>query len=132
VITTSPLAIRAVRAAVAADFAVGEVLGAAVTTPASVSRGSSGVSITSFENTIAKGEEDSLTVHSVVSGDACALSVRLPSGNDSRSKGLGAATANQSGNVTWQWAIGSSTKAGTATASITCKAGSIARTFTIT
>jgi cardiolipin synthase len=131
VVTNSIAAVRAVRAAVSSDFAVGTALGA----PAKAeppTPGGSGVTITSFEGAIAPGAEDSLVAHSSRAGDACSLSVRLPSGYASESRGLGAATANQSGNVAWQWEIGPSTRAGTATASITCGAGSIERSFTIT
>jgi cardiolipin synthase A/B len=136
VITTSLPAIQAVRRAVAVDFAGGRAVAAptapASTTPAPTSHGTSGVTITSFEPTIATGAEDSLSVHSNVAGDTCALSVQLPSGYASASKGLGTATADQSGNVTWRWEIGPSTKGGNATASITCRAGSVERSFAIT
>jgi phosphatidylserine/phosphatidylglycerophosphate/cardiolipin synthase-like enzyme len=131
VVTNSIAAIRAVRGAVASDFAVGTSLDA----PASAApppHGAAGVSITSFESTIAPGAEDSLAAHSSVAGDSCSLSVQLPSGYTSESKGLGAATVNQSGDVTWQWEIGPSTRAGTATASVSCRAGSIERSFAIT
>jgi cardiolipin synthase len=131
VVTNSIAAIRAVRGAVSSDFAVGTPVGA----PASAlapARGASGVSITSFQSSIAPGAEDSLVAHSSLAGDSCSLSVELPSGYASESKGLGPTTANQSGNVTWQWEIGPSTRAGTATASVSCKSGSITRSFTIT
>jgi hypothetical protein len=131
VITTSLPAIQAVRSAVSSDFAIGRAVGAPTSTAPSA-RGASGVTITSFESTVAPGQEDMLSAHSNLADDSCALSVRLPSGYASESRGLGAATANQSGDVTWQWEIGPSTRAGTATASLSCKAGSTERSFTIT
>jgi cardiolipin synthase A/B len=131
VVTGSIAAIRAVRAAVSADFAVGTPIGAP-TSVAPPAHAGAGVSITSFQSTISPGSEDSLVAHSSLAGDSCSLSVQLPSGYASESKGLGPAAANQSGNVTWQWEIGPSTRAGTATASLSCSAGSIERSFTIT
>jgi len=131
VVTNSIAAIRAVRGAVSSDFAVGTSVDAP-TSAAPPAHGGSGISITSFQSTIAPGEEDSLVAHSRLAGDSCSLSVQLPSGYASESKGLGPATTNQSGNVTWQWEIGPSTRAGTATASVSCRSGSIERSFTIT
>ena len=131
VITTSLPAIRAVRSAVTSDFAIGRAVGAQTSTAPSA-HGASAVTITSFKSTIAPGEEDTLAAHTNLADDSCALSVRLPSGYASESRGLGAATADQSGNVTWQWEIGPSTRGGTATASVSCKAGSTERSFTIT
>jgi cardiolipin synthase A/B len=131
VVTSSIAAIRAVRAAVSSDFAVGTPVDAP-TGSVPPAPGGSGVSITSFQSTIAPGAEDALVAHSSLAGDSCSLSVQLPSGYTSESKGLGPATANQSGNVTWQWEIGPSTGAGTATASVSCRSGSIERSFTIT
>jgi hypothetical protein len=133
VITTSLPAVEAVRSAVTADFAIGHAVGSApssVPVP-SISR-ATGVAITSFENSIAPGDEDMLSAHSNRAGDSCSLSVRLPSGYASASRGLGAATATQSGDVTWQWEIGPSTRGGTATATVSCSAGTTSRTFTIT
>jgi cardiolipin synthase A/B len=135
-VTSTLAAIRAVRTAVTADFANGSpVTAVATTAPGPSSPGSSGtgtaVSITSFEYSIAPGAEDFLAAHSPRPGDACTLSVRLPRGYASESKGLGSAVADAKGNVAWQWEIGPSTGAGTATASLSCGAGSIERSFTI-
>ncbi|HEY5273791.1 MAG TPA: phospholipase D-like domain-containing protein [Acidimicrobiales bacterium] len=130
VVTTSIAAIQAVRRAVTSDFAVGTTVGAPSTSPPPP-QGVSGVSIISFRSSIAPGAEDSLVAHSSEPGDSCALSVQLPSGYSSESKGLGPAQANQSGNVTWQWEIGPSTRAGTAKASVSCRSGSIEQSFTI-
>jgi hypothetical protein len=59
------------------------------------------------------------------------LSVTLPSGYQSESHGLGAARTNASGNVTWTWEIGPSTDPGTASAVVSCSAGSVRRSFQI-
>jgi cardiolipin synthase A/B len=131
VVTNSIATIRAVRGAVSSDFAVGTPVGAP-TSASPPAHGASGVSITSFRSAIAPGAEDSLVAHSSLAGDSCSLSVQLPSGYASESKGLGPATANQSGKITWQWEIGPSTRAGTATASVACRSGSIERSFAIT
>jgi hypothetical protein len=64
--------------------------------------------------------------------DTCNLSVRLPSGAQSRSSGLGPAIADDSGRLQWTWRTGSTTKPGTATATVTCGAGSATATFQIT
>jgi cardiolipin synthase A/B len=130
-VTNSVAAIRAVRGAVSSDFSVGTAVGApsSATPPAD---DTSGVAITSFQSAISPGAEDALVAHSKLPGDSCSLSVQLPSGYASESKGLGPTTANQSGNASWQWEIGPSTGAGTATASVSCRAGSIERSFTIT
>jgi hypothetical protein len=130
VITTSMPAIEAVRTVVAADFATGHAP-SVPTAPAPAADGTSAITITSFESTIAPGEEDTLSVSSKIPGESCVLSVRLPSGSTSASRGLGAATADPSGSITWHWKIGTSTKGGTATASISCNSGSTERTFTI-
>ena len=126
VITTTPMAIRAVEAAVHSDYAQGSPVAAPVT---STNTGS--LTVTSFEGSISPGDEDSLSIHSPRANDSCDLVVTLPSGYTSESHGLGPARANASGNVTWTWEIGPSTDPGTARASITCGAGVVQRTFQI-
>jgi len=126
VITTTPMAIRAVEAAVHSDYAQGSPVAAPVT---SINTGS--LTVTSFEGSISPGDEDSLSIHSPRANDSCDLVVTLPSGYTSESHGLGPARANASGNVTWTWEIGPSTDPGTARASITCGAGVVQRTFQI-
>ena len=126
VITTTPMAIRAVEAAVHSDYAQGSPVAAPVT---STNTGS--LTVTSFEGSISPGDEDSLSIHSPRANDSCDLVVTLPSGYTSESHGLGPARANASGNVTWTWEIGPSTDPGTARASITCGAGAAQRTFQI-
>jgi hypothetical protein len=90
------------------------------------------VTITSLIGSIAPGGHESLTVHSSKPGDSCTLAVTLPSGRASTESGLGATTANASGVATWTWLIGSTTGAGTAHLSVSCGAGTVAGTFTIT
>jgi phosphatidylserine/phosphatidylglycerophosphate/cardiolipin synthase-like enzyme len=126
VITTTPLAIRAVVIALNSDYAQGSPVAAATT-----STGTGTLVVTSFESSISPGDEDSLSVHSPRPNDSCTLVVTLPSGYTSESHGLGTTQANSSGNATWTWEIGPSTDPGTARASITCGAGSLQRTFSI-
>jgi cardiolipin synthase len=133
VITKTPAAIRAVVTALDADYNVGAAITAPAPTPTPPSPSSNGaVSITAFEASIARGAEDSLSVHSRKADDSCSLRVVLPSGYESQSRGLGSARANSAGNVSWTWEIGPSTGPGTAHAFVTCGAGSVTRSFTIT
>jgi hypothetical protein len=61
----------------------------------------------------------------------CDLSVTLPSGAQSQSTGLGVGTADSSGRVEWIWKIGTTTKPGTATATVSCGSHTASRSFTI-
>ena len=132
VITTTPAAVRAVRAAVDSDYAIGSSVRSTPSTPttAPVTSGH-GVTITSVVASIRPGDYESLSAHSTKAGDSCSLSVVLPSGYSSESSGLGRAAANAAGNVTWSWKIGTSTDPGTATATVTCASGRASRTFSI-
>lgn len=134
-ITKTPAAVRAVVSAVDADYRIGATVTAPTSTstptpPATSSGGA--VAITAFEASIARGAEDSLSIHSRTARDTCSLRVVLPSGYVSQSHGLGSARANSAGNVNWTWEIGPSTGPGTAHASVTCGAGSVSRSFIIT
>jgi hypothetical protein len=132
VIATTPKVVRVVDTAVNDDYAVGTTVAATRTTaPPTSPSGGSAVTVTSLEASVTPGAEDSLSVHSPKPDDSCDLSVTLPSGYVSQSHGLGAARANAAGDVTWTWEIGPSTDPGTATATITCSAGSVRRTFQI-
>jgi phosphatidylserine/phosphatidylglycerophosphate/cardiolipin synthase-like enzyme len=131
VITATLSAVRAVRAAVDADYAIGTPIHPTTTTTAVVGPGH-GVTITSLISSIAPGNYESLSAHSAKANDSCSLSVSLPSGYTSEASGLGRATASAAGNVTWNWRIGTSTDPGTATATVTCTSGMVARSFTIT
>jgi hypothetical protein len=57
-------------------------------------------------------------------GATCSVKVTLPSGNVSTAAGLKPTPiADEDGNVSWTWNVGASTKAGDATASVTCLFG---------
>jgi cardiolipin synthase A/B len=131
VITATPTAVRAVRAAVDADYAVGTPIQSATTTTGVVASGQ-GVTITSLIASIAPGGYETLIAHTATANDSCSLSVTLPSGYSSESSGLGHATTSATGNVTWNWRIGTSTDPGTATAIVICATGRTDRNFTIT
>jgi phosphatidylserine/phosphatidylglycerophosphate/cardiolipin synthase-like enzyme len=130
-ITKTPAAVRAIVIAVDADYDSGSPVSAPTATAPTTSSGGA-VSITAFEASIARGAEDSLSVHSRTADDTCSLRVVLSSGYVSESQGLGSARANSAGNVTWGWEIGPDTDPGTAHATVTCGAGSVSRSFTIT
>jgi hypothetical protein len=131
VITTTPKVVRAVDAAVNADYAVGASVAPVRSTTPPKSGGGSALTVTSLETSVSPGDEDSLSAHSSRADDSCNLSITLPSGYVSESHGLGASRANAEGNVTWTWEIGPSTDPGTATATITCSVGTVRRTFQI-
>jgi cardiolipin synthase A/B len=130
VITATPAAVRAVRSAIDADYAIGTPIHPTTTAPVVAS--GHGVAITSVIASIAPGSYESLSARSSKANDSCTLSVRLPSGYSSESSGLGHATASAAGNVTWNWLIGTRTDPGTATAIVTCTAGTTTRSFTVT
>ena len=102
------------------------------TTSVATTPPSGAVTITSLIGSIAPGGHESLTVHSSKSRDSCTLAVTLPSGRLSTARGLGTTTASASGVATWTWLIGSTTGAGTARVSVSCSAGTVAGSFTIT
>lgn len=131
VISATPAAVRAVRAAVDADYSLGTPIRATTTTTPGATSGH-GVTITSVIGSISPGGYESLRAHSAIAHDSCSLSVTLPSGYTSEASGLGRATASAAGNLTWTWRIGTSTDPGVATASITCTAGTTTRRFTVT
>ena len=114
--------------------------GTAIATPRSISATTTevpsglqnaAVKITSLTNPVLPGETARLTTQSRPL-DTCRLSVTLPSGNASESKGLGATTATTAGVATWTWKIGTSTGRGTAHAFVQCSTGSASKPFTIT
>jgi hypothetical protein len=130
VVTTTPTAVQGARAALESDYSVGVPFRSPTTTTPVVAPGH-GVTITAMVSSIAAGGYVSLSVHSTKGSDSCSLSVTLPSGYSSESEGLGHATTNAAGNVSWHWRVGTSTDPGTATAAVTCSAGTTSRTFTI-
>lgn len=101
-------------------------------TGATTTTASSGVTITSLISSVAPGGHEALTAHSIKPDDSCVLVVILPSGRQSTESGVGATTANASGDATWTWQIGPTTGAGTAHVSVTCSAGVAYGTFIIT
>lgn len=133
VITSTPAAVHAVRSAVDSDYAVGITVRPTPSSPTTTSIVPSGrgVTITSIIASISPGGYESLSAHSAKADSSCSLSVVLPSGYSSESRGLGRSAANAQGNVTWSWKIGTSTNPGTATATVACTAGRARRTFTI-
>ena len=135
-VTSSLVAVRAVVTAVNADYALGAEVGPSTATTSAtlppVATSGGAVSLITFRASISPGDEDSLTARSSRPGDVCSLSVTLPSGYVSQSRGLGSARAAANGDVTWTWEIGPSTGAGTARADISCGAGSVERGFSIT
>ncbi len=98
---------------------------------ASSSRPSASVSVSMVLTSVAPGGRESLTAHSSVAKDTCDLVVVLPSGRRSTAGGLGSTTTNARGEATWTWRIASTTGAGAASATVTCRAGSARTTFVI-
>lgn len=131
IVTATPAAVHAVRAAVNADYGIGTALQGPGSTSSTGTPGS-GVTITSIIATIARGNEESLSAHTTKPDESCSLSVVLPSGYSSEASGLGADTTNASGNATWSWRVSSETDPGTARATVKCGSTSASRTFTIT
>ena len=131
VITTSPRAVLAVETAVDGDYAHGaNVAGGATPTPTK-NGGGPAITVTSFERSIGPGDEDSLSVHTSRADESCDLTITLPSGYTSESRGLGATRTDGAGDATWTWEIGPSTDPGTARATITCTVGTLEKSFQI-
>jgi hypothetical protein len=89
-----------------------------------------GVTIVSVSSPVDAGAYASLVARTLPGG-ACSLSVTLPSGRQSQSSGLGPATADGWGQVSWNWRTGTTTRPGTATAKVTCGSASTTDTFQI-
>jgi hypothetical protein len=108
--------------------------GAAPTPPATksspASAPSAGVSIVSVTSPVDDGADDTLVAQTSANA-ACTLGVTLPSKRQSQSSGLGPATADATGKVTWTWMIGTNTRGGTAIATVTCGSDSTTGTFEI-
>jgi hypothetical protein len=84
------------------------------------------VTITSLPASIAPGANATLTA-ATSPGATCGASVTYGSGTVSSAAGLKAQpVAGSSGSVSWTWKVGSSTKAGTSTAEVTCTLGGAA------
>jgi hypothetical protein len=86
--------------------------------------------VTSIIDPISHGATEHLTASTSPSTN-CTLSITLPSGATSTSSGLGSATSDSSGQVSWTWTIGSNTSPGSAQAHLSCGGSQVLRTFTI-
>lgn len=89
-----------------------------------------GVRIVSVTSPARRGSNATLIAQTSARA-TCNLSVTLPSGAQSRSTGLGQASADAGGRVRWVWKIGTRTKPGTATATVSCGAHATSKTFMI-
>ena len=89
-----------------------------------------GVKIVSVTSPAHRGSNAALIAQTSARA-TCNLSVTLPSGAQSQSQGLGEGTADSSGRVQWVWKIGTTTKPGTATATVSCGSHSASKSFTI-
>jgi hypothetical protein len=125
--TSAPLASAAVTAATAAPASAG----APAPPVASLS-----VSITSLPASVSHGANATL-VALTAAGATCSASVRYASGTVSAAVGLQPQpVAGSSGGVSWTWKVGTSTKPGPSTATVSCRLGTdtatAAQTFAVT
>ena len=88
--------------------------GPAATAPAGLT-----VAIVSVTSPISAGGT-AMLVANVPPGAACRLAYTTPAGNPSTANGLGAATADGSGSISWSWNISGATNPGTGKLSVTC------------
>jgi hypothetical protein len=98
--------------------------------PASTAPSATSVRIVSVTSPARRGSNATLTAQTSA-GATCNLSVTLPSGAQSQSTGLGQATADSGGHVRWVWKIGTRTKPGTATATVSCGYHTTSKAFRI-
>jgi len=66
------------------------------------------------------------------SNDACTITITYASGHVSTASGLGPASTDGDGNVSWTWKVGTSTGAGTASADVSCGSLHAHDTFQVT
>jgi hypothetical protein len=90
-----------------------------------------GLMITSLTSPIKRGLTASLTAQTAPSA-SCSLSYVTPGGTISSAQGLGAATANAAGVVTWSWTVGASTGPGAGTVTVECGASPVSVPIVIT
>ena len=64
-------------------------------------------------------------------GASCSIVYRTPAGTKSTAAGLGGQTADSTGAASWSWKIGSSTKPGNGTVTVTCGGASASSPITI-
>jgi len=98
--------------------------------PTSTGGSATSVRIVSLTSPAHRGSNATLVAQTSARA-TCNLSVRLPSGAQSRSTGLGQATADAGGRVQWVWKIGTRTTPGTATATVSCGSHTVSKTFRI-
>jgi hypothetical protein len=96
---------------------------AATITPIASIAGQLGVRVTALTSPVAPGATATLTAHTA-GGASCTIVVEYRSGPSSAS-GLGPATADAGGDVSWTWRVGSRTTAGTWPITVTCAAGGL-------
>ena len=65
------------------------------------------------------------------SGATSSINYTTPAGTRSTAQGLGTKTADPTGNVSWTWVIGSGTRQGTGTVSVTCGGATASTSITI-
>jgi hypothetical protein len=99
--------------------------------PATNPSPSVGVHVTSVSNPAPRNSTAHLTA-TTGAGVACNITVTYASGHQSTAAGLGPATADGSGNVSWNWKVGGNTGPGTATATVTCGGASDSAKFEVT
>jgi hypothetical protein len=87
--------------------------------PATAPPSSLTVTITSLPASVAHGAYATMTAHTSA-GASCTPTVIYASGTVSSSTSLVTEPADSSGNVSWTWKVGSSTKPGTSTAQVSC------------
>jgi hypothetical protein len=90
---------------------------AATAVPAPAQGSSSGVQITSISGA-PPGGRASVAVQTTP-GASCSISYRTPAGTSSTAQGLTSRSADANGKVSWIWSIGSSTRPGTGTVTVT-------------
>ena len=132
VITTSRDAVGSVLRTLSADYALATTATSTPPSRSTTTPSTGGLSLTHFEASISPGQEDTLSVHTASPNARCSLVVTLPSGYTSESRGLGDSLTNAAGDAAWTWMIGTSTRSGTAYATVTCGVRSLRRAFTIT
>ncbi len=75
---------------------------------------------------VVTGEQAEATIRTQP-GTSCKLSYVTPSGTKSTARGLGMITADEDGNCSWKWTIGSRTRPGTG--KVTINAGGLTKTY---
>jgi hypothetical protein len=80
--------------------------------------GASGFTLTQLTSPVGRGGNASATIQTAA-GAACSIGYVTPSGNQSTAQGLVSETADGNGVCAWTWKIGSSTKPGMGTVTIT-------------